>query len=167
MTKIYNKKINKSKVHTIKNTYIYILSLICICSFLSVNQLYNTEINLPVFNSSILKNNAAPPQTLLFGTYGNIPDLDPHYAYDSASIDVINQVCEGLMKANLSDPTYEPIPSLAVDFPVVSSDSLEYTFTLRTGVTFQDGTPFNAEAVKWNYDRVNYFLNYSWKMLIF
>jgi len=107
--------------------------------------------------------NPAPvrEQTLVFGTAGNIPDLDPHYAYDSASIDVINQVCEGLMKANLSDPTYEPIPSLATDFPVVSSDSLEYTFTLRTGVTFQDGTPFNAEAVKWNYDRVNYFLNYS------
>jgi len=106
----------------------------------------------------------APPtreQVLVFGTAGGIPDLDPHYAYDSASIDVINQVCEGLMKANLSDPNYEPIPSLATDFPSVSVDSLVYNFTLRQNVTFHDGTPFNAEAVKWNYDRLNYFLNWS------
>jgi len=107
--------------------------------------------------------NPAPQreQILVFGTSGGIPDLDPHYAYDSASIDVINQVCEGLMKTNLTDPQYGPVPSLATDFPVVTSDSLNYTFTLRQGVMFHDGTPFNAAAVKWNFDRLNHFLNYS------
>ncbi|MFX1499962.1 MAG: ABC transporter substrate-binding protein [Promethearchaeota archaeon] len=100
-------------------------------------------------------------QILVFGTAAGIPDLDPHYAYDSASIDVINQVCEGLMKTDLTDPNFGPVPSLAVDFPVVSSNNLEYTFTLRDNVTFHDGTKFNATAVKWNFDRLNHFLNYS------
>src|SRR2546423_4679725 len=35
-----------------------------------------------------------------------------------------------------------------------SSDGLAYTFTLRQGVKFQDGTPFNAQAVKFSIDRL-------------
>ena len=34
-----------------------------------------------------------------------------------------------------------------------SADGLEYTFTLRKGVKFHDGTPFTAEAVKFSIDR--------------
>jgi len=37
--------------------------------------------------------------------------------------------------------------------PTVSADGLTYTFTLRTGINFQDGTPFNADAVVYNYNR--------------
>ncbi len=43
-------------------------------------------------------------------------------------------------------------PGLATDW-AVSPDGLTYFFNLRSGVTFHDGTPFNAEAVKWNFDR--------------
>jgi ABC-type transport system substrate-binding protein len=100
-------------------------------------------------------------QILLQGTSAGIPDMDPAYAYDTASINVINQVCEGLMKIDLDDPQYGPAPSLATDFPTVSSDSLTYNFTLRQGVYFHDGTLFNATAAKWNLDRINQFLNYS------
>ncbi|MBD3214825.1 MAG: hypothetical protein GF311_19595 [Candidatus Lokiarchaeota archaeon] len=106
---------------------------------------------------------AAAPQrtnTLLVGTAGNIPDLDPHYAWDSASIDVINQVCEGLVRNDLDDPLYTPIPSLATNWSV-SPDGLEYTFTLRKNITFHDGWAFNATVVKWNFDRLNHFLNWS------
>lgn len=36
----------------------------------------------------------------------------------------------------------------------ISADARTYTFTLRNNVKFQDGTPLNAEAVKWTFDRL-------------
>jgi peptide/nickel transport system substrate-binding protein len=44
-------------------------------------------------------------------------------------------------------------PSLATAWEV-SDDGLTYTFHLRQGVKFHDGTPFNAEAVKYSFDRI-------------
>ncbi|MCB1484900.1 MAG: hypothetical protein KDJ17_08410 [Hyphomicrobiaceae bacterium] len=44
-------------------------------------------------------------------------------------------------------------PSLAESWEM-SDDGLTYTFKLRQNVQFQDGTPFNADAVKWNFDRL-------------
>jgi peptide/nickel transport system substrate-binding protein len=44
-------------------------------------------------------------------------------------------------------------PGLATDYDV-SDDGLVYTFYLVEGASFPDGTPFNAEAVKWSIDRV-------------
>jgi peptide/nickel transport system substrate-binding protein len=44
-------------------------------------------------------------------------------------------------------------PQIATEW-MVSDDGLTYTFTLREGVTFHDGTPVNAEAVKFSLDRV-------------
>jgi len=45
------------------------------------------------------------------------------------------------------------IPDLATAWEA-NEDFTEWTFTLRQGVTFHDGTPFNAQAVKFNYDRI-------------
>ena len=51
------------------------------------------------------------------------------------------------------DPaTGDITPGLATSWEI-SDDGLELTFTLRDDVTFHDGTPFNAEAVKYNFDR--------------
>lgn len=44
-------------------------------------------------------------------------------------------------------------PGLATEW-TVNDDATVYTFTLRQDVTFHDGTPFNAEAVKFNFDRI-------------
>lgn len=44
------------------------------------------------------------------------------------------------------------VPGLAKSWEI-SPDGITYTFHLREGVVFQDGTPFNAAAVKWNMDR--------------
>lgn len=46
------------------------------------------------------------------------------------------------------------IPGLATEWAVDESDTTKWTFSLREGVTFHDGSPFDAEAVVWNVDKV-------------
>lgn len=105
-------------------------------------------------SSVVLYMNAPKGGTIIYGVmYG--PDfLDAHNSWDSASIDVINQVLEGLVDVDIADPNYPIVPRLATALPSISTDGKEYTFTLRQGVKFHDGTDFNAAAVKWNYDRL-------------
>src|SRR5690606_6602630 len=50
------------------------------------------------------------------------------------------------------DEAEELVPLLATELEV-SDDGLQYSLTLREGVTFHDGTPFNAEAVQFNVQR--------------
>ncbi|MDX1798240.1 MAG: ABC transporter substrate-binding protein [Candidatus Lokiarchaeia archaeon] len=94
---------------------------------------------------------------------GDIVHLDPAYAYDSASINVIDQVVERLYWFDLADKEggYPPVPALATALPTISPNGLEYTIPIRQGVKFHDGTPLNASAVKWSFDRLQWFGNYS------
>ena len=96
--------------------------------------------------------------TLVYGNMYGPDDLDPFYAWDSASIDVIDQVTEGLFTYDLSDPDIPIIPSLGLsgswNAPVD-----EYTVILRPNVKFHDGTDFNADAVVWWFDRMQWSLN--------
>ena len=46
------------------------------------------------------------------------------------------------------------VPGLATAWAVDAEDKTKWTFTLREGVTFHDGSPFNAEAVVWNVAKV-------------
>jgi len=59
-----------------------------------------------------------------------------------------------LVRMDPRDPGTLPIiPSLATSWDI-SSDALNYTFTLREGVKFHDGSDFDAEDVKATYDRI-------------
>src|ERR1700737_1608949 len=46
------------------------------------------------------------------------------------------------------------IPGLSIEWKVDDKDKTKWTFKLRPGVTFHDGSPFNADAVVWNVDKV-------------
>jgi peptide/nickel transport system substrate-binding protein len=46
------------------------------------------------------------------------------------------------------------IPGLATEWKVDDADKKKWVFKLRSGVTFHDGSPFNADAVVWNVDKV-------------
>ena len=96
--------------------------------------------------------------TLVFGTMYGPVDLDPQVAWDSASIDAIDQVCEGLFAYNLSDPELAIIPNLALS-GTWNPGVTEFTCVLRQNVTFHDGAPFNADAVLFTWDRMAWALN--------
>ncbi|MHA1914255.1 MAG: ABC transporter substrate-binding protein [Promethearchaeota archaeon] len=98
-------------------------------------------------------------ETLIVGTLSGPVDLDPVDSWDSASWDIIRQCVEGLLFYNLSDPDLTLTPWLAESFTFV--DTTHINFNLRTGVTFHDGTAFNADAVVWNFDRLLHFMNHS------
>ncbi|MFX1419948.1 MAG: ABC transporter substrate-binding protein, partial [Promethearchaeota archaeon] len=97
--------------------------------------------------------------TLIIGTRMGPPTIDPHDAYDPYSFNYIEQICEGLYACNFSDPSNKIVPRLALDFPIWAPDKLSCTIPLRQNINFQDGAPFNATAVHWNFERLNYFLN--------
>lgn len=83
-------------------------------------------------------------ETYLDGT------MDPQVTLFDATIRVTLNICEPLV--------WEPepgrfVPGLAESWEI-SPDARTYTFRLRNNVRFHDGTPFNAEAVKFTFDRV-------------
>ncbi len=90
--------------------------------------------------------------TLIAGLPGDMVLADPALISDSNSSAVMNNVVEGLV-ATKPGTVADVVPMLAAKLPDVSADGLTYTFTLRTGIKFHDGTDFNADAVVYNYDR--------------
>lgn len=85
-----------------------------------------------------------------FGAFGNPIQLDAAVVTDGISFRIINQGCEGLLTFDGSSTN--PAPLLAQSWEA-SEDGLTWTFSLVEGATFHDGTPFNADAVVWNFDR--------------
>ena len=63
---------------------------------------------------------------------------------------------DGLTMWDLSsaDKASVMIPGLATEWAVDATDKTKWIFKLRPGVTFHDGSPFNADAVVWNVDKV-------------
>lgn len=75
--------------------------------------------------------------------------LDPLDTSDTLSGDLQRMLMDGLFGF---DKDMKVIPMLATEYEA-NEDATEYTFKLREGVTFSDGTPWNAEAAKANFDR--------------
>ncbi|WP_341279018.1 ABC transporter substrate-binding protein [Paenibacillus sp. FSL H8-0537] len=79
------------------------------------------------------------------------PDqLDPHRSGLAVAVRVIRTLYDTLV---VQLPGGEIKPWLATEWSI-SEDGKSYTFKLRQDVKFQDGTPFNAEAVKYSFDRI-------------
>ncbi|TFF99889.1 MAG: ABC transporter substrate-binding protein, partial [Promethearchaeota archaeon] len=116
----------------------------------------NTKtIESPYTKDTIKSNDITFGGELILGQLGNPSDLDPQSAWDKCSIDLIDQVCEGLFMYNLSDPDFPIIPILAADYGVWTSDVfVNYTVDLRTNVQFHDGSSFDAYDVEWTFDRL-------------
>jgi peptide/nickel transport system substrate-binding protein len=89
--------------------------------------------------------------TLVYATTEKITDVDPANAYDFHTWEIFQNINRGLLA--YKPGTTELIPGLAESYDVNDAGDV-YTFNLRQGINFSDGTPFNADAVKWSIDRV-------------
>lgn len=87
---------------------------------------------------------------LVIAVENSISSLDPHNLSDTMSISASRAIYENLV---MFDADMKIVGQLAENYEI-SEDSLTYTFHLRKGVKFHDGTDFNAAAVKANFDRI-------------
>jgi len=98
---------------------------------------------------------AAPPALKNGGTLTVALDadpdaLDPTLARTFVGRMVFMDMCEKLYDL---DAKLQIVPQLAASLPTFSADKKTVTIKLRTGIKFNDGTPFNAAAVKESLDR--------------
>jgi len=87
--------------------------------------------------------------------------IDPQDCWDSYSLDIILQVMETLFTYNYSDPTLPIIPLLATDFGTWDPSHTQYTIDLRGGITFHDGSIFDADDVVFTFERQAWLYNFT------
>lgn len=90
-------------------------------------------------------------QKIIYGLTLVVSGIDPHINQSAELGIILRQVYDTLVYRH--PETKDFVPGLAESW-TISADGLTYTFNLRKGVTFHDGTPFNAEAVAANLARI-------------
>ena len=88
--------------------------------------------------------------TLRAGLDADPPNMDPHRSTAAVDRQVFQSLYDKLLD---TDANLTIVPMLATSW-TISPDGKVVTFKLRQGVRFHDGTPFNAEAVKYNVERM-------------
>ena len=78
------------------------------------------------------------------------PNLDPHITNAASARNVLHNIFATIVEMNLD---FQVAPGLAESWDI-SDDGLTYTFHLVQGARFHDGTPVNAEAFVYNFDRI-------------
>jgi peptide/nickel transport system substrate-binding protein len=101
--------------------------------------------------------NSADPTTWTEATTGDIETLDPALDYESAGIEAIQNFYDTLIYYDKEQAT-EFIPQLALEVPSVenggiSADGKTYTFKIRPGVKFHDGSEMTVEDVAFTFQR--------------
>lgn len=86
----------------------------------------------------------------VYASTSDVAGLSPILTNDSVSANVLEHVYETLF--NRDPESSEIVPNLAVSYE--NPDENTWVIKLREGVKFHDGTPFNAEAVKYTFDKL-------------
>ncbi|CAH2715635.1 Periplasmic dipeptide transport protein [Neobacillus rhizosphaerae] len=94
--------------------------------------------------------NGSKKDTLVYGRGGDSTSLDPITTTEGEAFKVTINIFETLLVYGDKDTSIKP--GLAEKWET-SDDGLTYTFHLRKGVKFHDGTDFNADAVVFNFNR--------------
>jgi peptide/nickel transport system substrate-binding protein len=93
---------------------------------------------------------SSAPQEITYAQTSKVVGLSPIMTNDSVSQNVINQIYETLFTRDPDTMKIKPLLATGYDNP----DKLTWVIHLRKGVKFTDGTPFNAEAVKYDFDKL-------------
>ena len=91
------------------------------------------------------------PTALVYGTTEKVSDMDTANAYDFHTWEIFQNINIGLMTYEAG--TTNLVPGVAESY-AANEKSDEFTFKLRAGLKFTDGTAFDASVVKWTIDRV-------------
>jgi len=105
----------------------------------------------PVVQTVVVEKHATRGGTVIVAMNLEPDTLDPHVTSSKYSRQVVHTVYETLVNYDEEGRKFEP--GLASSWEV-SDDGLAWTFHLREGVKFHDGTPLNAEAIKINFERM-------------
>lgn len=92
-----------------------------------------------------------PPGVLIVGNTAEPKSLDPQVDTAVNDFRILVNIYDGLVR--YKPGSLKVAPDLAKSWEI-SDDGKTYTFHLRHDVKFQDGTPFNAKAVKFDFDRM-------------
>lgn len=111
---------------------------------------------LPALASAALGFSAAlaaqtPPNVLIVGQIAEPKSLDPAQVTAVNDFRIMMNLYDGLVR--YADGTLDVEPALASEWSI-NEDGTVYTFTLRDDVTFHDGSPLDAEAVVFNFQRM-------------
>jgi peptide/nickel transport system substrate-binding protein len=139
-------------------------SWLAVTSIHGAAQMYfNTIIVLPeeVTVPVAIKN----PDTYIVATIGEPESLDPAYDYETAGGEILQNVYETLVWYD-GEHADKLIPMLATNVPTIENggvtpDGLHYTFHIRQGVKFHDGTTMDAYDVEYSLERV-LIINDDW-----
>lgn len=101
--------------------------------------------------SAVIATPAFAAKDVVVAVASNFTTLDPYDANDTLSQAVAKSFYQGLFGLDKD----MKLQNVLAESYKVSDDGLVYTIKLRTGVKFQDGTDFNADAVKANLDRAS------------
>jgi peptide/nickel transport system substrate-binding protein len=89
--------------------------------------------------------------TLTFARYADAVTLDPQYSFQGIALHVLYCIYDTLTAV---DPVTQEVEGILAESWDISEDGLEYTFHLRQGITFHDGTPFTSEAITFAFERI-------------
>ena len=97
------------------------------------------------------------PTTLTYAVFGDPETLDPALDYETAGGELVMQVYDTLVTYNKDNPV-EFVPQLATEVPTldnggISADGTTYTFKIRQGVKFHDGSDLTPEDVAYTFQR--------------
>ena len=101
------------------------------------------------------------PDTIIFATPGGPESLNPHWAYDTASGEVIYQTYDNLINYD-GESTSKFLPMLSTEVPsvengLVQDDGLTYVFPIRENVKFHNGAILTPEDVEYSFERAMIF----------